>query len=142
MDGPPKVVGIPEFWPTAYDVNPAGFDAIYALGPLFDKLRNRTVKGKLASTLGRLMTVAYKSLGAVTTLALNGFDADATKIARSMFEYEVIGAYLIKHPDLVDDYFQFVRVSMQEDYDCAHVRASSINHLDRLAINYRDHAHV
>src|SRR5207248_3321660 len=56
------------------------------------------------------------SLGAVTTLAFNGFDADAMKIARSMFEYEVIGAYLIKHPDLVDDYFEFLRVSMQEDY--------------------------
>ena len=39
------------------------------------------------------------------------------KIARSMFEYEVIGAYLVNHPDLVDDYFEFVRISMQQDYE-------------------------
>ena len=28
MNGPPSVVGIPEFWAAAYEVNPAGFDAI------------------------------------------------------------------------------------------------------------------
>jgi hypothetical protein len=116
MNLAPKVVGIPEFWATAYEVNPAGFDAIYELGLLFQKLRDQRVEGQLPALLGRLMTATYKSLGAVTTLALNGFDADAMKIARSMFEYEVIGAYLRKHPDRVEDYFAFIRVSLHEDY--------------------------
>ena len=110
-------VGVPDFWPTAYDVNPAGFDAGYALGPLFDKLRSKPAKGKLVATIGRLLAVTYKSFGAVTTLALNGFDADAMKVARSMFENEVIAEYLRKHPELVQDYLDFIRVSMHEDFD-------------------------
>ena len=64
-----------------------------------------------------LMRVTYKSLRAVTTLTLNGFGADALKIARTMFEYEVIGAYLVKHPERVKDYMAFNRVSMQHEHD-------------------------
>ena len=117
MNGPPNAVGSPEFWPEAYHVNPAGYDAIFALSTLFDKLRFRRAEGSGVEIIGRLMTVTYKSLRAVTTLTLNGFDADALKIARTMFEYEVIGAYIVKHPERVKDYIAFIRVSMQHDYN-------------------------
>ena len=111
------MVGNPEFCTIAYNVNSLGFDAIHALGLLFEKLRSKGAKGKLAATIGRLMCVTYKSLGAVTTLAFNGFDADAMRIARSMFENEVIASYLRKHPELVDDYLDFIQVSMHKDLE-------------------------
>ena len=117
MNGPPDIVGVPEFWPTAYEVNPAGFDAIYKLNVLFDKLRSKQVRGRLPATIGRLMTVCYKSLGAVTTLSFNGFGTDAMKVARSMFEKEVISDYLRKHPELADDYVDFIHVAVLQDYE-------------------------
>jgi uncharacterized protein DUF5677 len=47
------------------------------------------------------------SVGAVLLLGLNGYGVDAIKIARTMFEAAVTLAYLRKHPDEFDDYFDF-----------------------------------
>ncbi len=112
-----EVVGNPDFWQTANAVNPAGFLVVHALGPLYAILRSKPVKGKLPVAIGRMMSVTFKSLHAVVNLTLNGFDTDGMRIARSMFENEVISDYLRKHPDLVDDYNDFLYASMQEELD-------------------------
>src|SRR6266516_3834825 len=99
--GKVEMVGRPEFWQTANDVNPAAFKAANDLGALFQKLRSKPVRGELPVALARIMTVTFNSFGAVTTLLLNGYDSDAMRIVRGMFENEVTGAYVRLHPELV-----------------------------------------
>src|SRR5262245_34066348 len=110
-------LGNQDFWPTAYAVNPKGYLACKALDPLFERLMVATVHDLLPLTIGRLMAVTFKSLHAVIYLTLNGFDADAMRIARCAFENEVISEYLRLHPELVQDYNEFLFVGISEEYE-------------------------
>ncbi len=54
-----------------------------------------------------LAKIAANSVGALTTLLLNGYGPDAMSIARGILEKSMVVAYLIKNPDKLDDYFDF-----------------------------------
>ena len=112
-----EMVGRPEFWETAHDVNPAAFKAANELGVLFQKLRSKPVHGELPVALARIMTVTFNSFGAVTMLLLNGYDSDAMRVVRGMFENEVTAAYLRLHPVLVKDYNDFLYISIQQEIE-------------------------
>jgi hypothetical protein len=52
-----EMAGNPDFWQTANAVNPAGFLGIHALGPLWEILHTKEVRGKLPVAIDRLMDV-------------------------------------------------------------------------------------
>lgn len=108
-------MGNPEFWQVARDVNAAAFLAAHNLTQLFLKLRSKPVRGELSATLSRIMTATFNSFGAVTILVLNGYDTDAMRIVRGMFEAEVIAEYLRKHQEKVKDYNAFLYASIQQE---------------------------
>ena len=112
-----EVVGNPDFWQIAHAVNPQAFLAIQALGILWEMLHSKPVHGALPVAIGRMMDVSFKSLHAVVNLTLNGFDTDAMRVARSMWEYEVISDYLRKNPTLVDDYNDFLFAAIQTELE-------------------------
>ena len=80
------IAGFPRFWQEAHDVQPDLFEALHDIGPLATKLFSKPVQGSLHRVLHYLAVLVSNSLGAVVTLCLNGYGADAVKIARSMFE--------------------------------------------------------
>src|SRR5262249_28760641 len=57
------------------------------------------------------------SLGALTTLLLNGYGNDAMKVARGMFENSVIVLFLVRHPESLDDYFDYYYVKTKKQLD-------------------------
>ena len=102
-----EMVGIPEFWQQAHDVNSAAFQAIKELHPLKAELFSKPVAEPLHKVTRMIAKTTYRSLGALTTLLLNGFGSDGMKIARSMYEAALTTAYLKKHPDQVEDFLDY-----------------------------------
>ena len=100
-------VGFPEFAQGIYDQYKAAFDAIKELEPLQNKLFNRPLSKPFHKLVRHIAKTNANSLGALMVLALNGYGNDAMKIARGMFEACVNLCYLQKHPDELQDYFDF-----------------------------------
>ena len=101
------VVGFPEFWQQAHDVNSAAFQAIKELRPLKAELFSKPVAEPLHKVTRMIAKITYNSLGALTTLLLNGYGSDGMKIARSMYEAAITTAYLKKHPCQVEDFLDY-----------------------------------
>lgn len=112
------MVGFPEFWEKAHDLYPAAFKAIHELLPLQEEIFQKPVTEPLHIVMRHIAKIGMNSLGAVTTLVLNGCGNDAMGIARRMFEGAVTVAYLKDHPEKINDYidFQYVRMKRQLDY--------------------------
>jgi hypothetical protein len=68
-------------------------------------------------------------------LVLNGYGADAMKIARGMFEASVTLGYLRIHPGLIDDYLDYHFVIQKRLYDA--MKDSSPGHLQRISAGVR-----
>jgi len=111
-------VGFPEFWQKAHDMKPEAFLAIHELQGISDDLFNKTISEPLHKVIRQIAKTTVNSLGALTTLLLNGYGNDAMKVARGMWESSVIVMYLIKHPELLEDYFDYfpIKVRRQLDY--------------------------
>jgi len=110
--------GFPEFWQKAHDHCPEVFKAAYDLVPRVKSFLQRPVKGPLATLEYFLTAIVANSLGALITLALNGYGHDAVRVARGMYEAAVNATYLKLHPTEVDDYVEFhwVRQKKLLDY--------------------------
>src|SRR5262249_10605546 len=103
-------VGFPDFWDRAYAVKPQAFDATHALIDLENKIFAKEVSEPLHKVIRMLGRISGNSLSALTTMLLNGYSHDGMKIARAIFEASVTAAYLIKHPDELEDYFDFAYI--------------------------------
>jgi hypothetical protein len=77
------------------------------MGPVIDDLFSLAHSEALHRVCRHLSKSAANSVGAVLLLGMNGYGYDGIKIARNMFEAAVTVAYLRKHPDEFDDYFDF-----------------------------------
>jgi len=102
-----EAVGYPEFWQQVHDRFPAVFKAIHDLHPLQRAIFLKPVSEPLHKVIRHLAKMTVNSLGALTTLVLNGYGNDAMKIARGMFEAAVNVCYLQKHPGELDDFFDY-----------------------------------
>jgi hypothetical protein len=100
-------VGYPDFWPTVLENHKKFFVVTQNLGPMIDDLFSVAHTEPLHKVARHLAKMVANSLGAVLLLGMNGYGIDAIKIARTMFEAAVTLAYLRKHPDEFDDYFDF-----------------------------------
>jgi hypothetical protein len=100
-------VGFPDFWQTAHDKFPNAFGAIHNLIPLQQAMFAKPLGTPLHKVIRHISKMTLNSLGALTTLALNGYGNDAMKIARGMFEAAVTISYLQNHPSELQDYLDY-----------------------------------
>ncbi len=77
----------------------------------------KSISEPLHKVMRHLAKMAANSLGALTTLLLNGYGHDGMKIARGIFETSVTIAYLRKHPDELEDYFDFQEILTKRRLD-------------------------
>lgn len=61
----------------------------------------------LHQTVRMIIKATTNSLAALSLLALNGYGNDALRLARSIFEGRLTVAYLVKNPNLLDDFLDF-----------------------------------
>jgi hypothetical protein len=92
----------------------------------------KPANAKLAKVEHFIAGIVANSLGALTTLVLNGYGHDAMRIAREMYEASVNAAYLIRHPDTVEDYLDFAWVTQQKRLD--YLREHLPSSLARISI--------
>ncbi|HEY3973912.1 MAG TPA: DUF5677 domain-containing protein [Candidatus Sulfotelmatobacter sp.] len=110
MNTPPMTaiqVGYPDFWPVVLEKHKSFFFVTRNLGPTIDDLFSVAHSEPIHKVCRHLAKMVANSVGAVLLLAMNGYGIDAIKVARTMFEAAVTVAYLKKHPDEFDDYFDF-----------------------------------
>lgn len=117
MNNEITMVGFPQFWQKAFDECPAAFIAVAKLPQLQNALFAKSLSEPLHKVIRHLAKISANSLGALTTLLFNGYGNDGMKVARSIFEISVTIAYLRKHPDELEDYFDFDSISRKRHMD-------------------------
>jgi hypothetical protein len=115
--GTVEMVGFQEFWQTAYDLNRGAFDEVSRIGHLQNMIFATPSKTILERVIRHLAKNAMNSLGAASTLCLNGYGHDAMKLARSIYENYLNATYLEKHPEEIDDYIDFFHVQIKQQLD-------------------------
>jgi hypothetical protein len=102
-----RQVGYPDFWPVVLEKYEKFFFVTRNLAPTIDDIFSVAHTEPFHKVARHLAKMVANSVGAVLLLGMNGYGIDAVKIARTMFEAAVTLAYLRKHPDEFDDYFDF-----------------------------------
>ena len=129
--GKPQIVaGYPDFWPKILRKHERLFLLTQTLGPTIDDLFRIAHKEPMFKVCRQLSKMVANSMGAVLLLGLNGYGVDAIKIARTMFEATVTLAYLRKHQDEFDDYFDFHFIIAMKRY--RYIEKYAPKHLKRL----------
>lgn len=103
------VFGFPDVWNETFRAYELRFHAIDKLQALSSELvsATKTHEEKLVSILNVLTDISSRSMTDVIILVGNKRDASAMKIARGMFEVDIISGYLEKNPQEVDAYSEF-----------------------------------
>jgi hypothetical protein len=112
-----KMVGYPDFWAQARQIDQYYFDQMPGLVERLNRIIKYSESQPLAKLVQALAKMVWDSAGAVEILCLNGYGLDALRLSRSMFEGAVTAAYLVKHPDELDDYLQFTKISAKRLLD-------------------------
>lgn len=112
-----KMVGLPEFWQTAHDLHPEAFQAVHRIIPLQQAILEKPLEEPFHIVVRHIAKVTINSLGALTTLLLNGYGHDGMKIARSIFEAAVTVRYLAKHPSKFQDYLDYIHIRRKKALD-------------------------
>jgi hypothetical protein len=121
-------VGFPDFWEQAFDEVPEGFIACSELIDLENKLFEKPLSEPLHKVIRHLAKISANSLSALTTLLLNGYGPDGMKVARGIFETSSTVEYLIKHPDELEDYFDFEAITAKRRLDWMDARYPELVH--------------
>jgi hypothetical protein len=113
--GAVSMVGFPEFWQAAFNLNRGAFEEVRRIGEIQNKIFTTAPENPLERVLRHLARNAINTLGAALTLCLNGYGHDAMKLAHSTYEAHLNAAYLEKHPDEIDDYIDFYHVLVKDE---------------------------
>lgn len=81
------------------------------------EILSKPCSGQLAQVVREIARSVANSLESVLILVSNGCADDAFRIARTMFESAVTIHYLESHPDLVQDYVDFLWVKRKRHHD-------------------------
>ena len=117
QEGQVTMVGFQDFWTSAYESKKVAFQAITDLFPVQEELFKKSASEPLHKVVRGIAKIGYNSLGALTTLLLNGYGNDGMKIARNLFEGAVTTAYLRAHPAEIDDYLDFYHILTKRQLD-------------------------
>jgi hypothetical protein len=74
--------------------------------------------GQLPDVAKQITQTVANSMESALLLVLNGCGVDGLKLARTMFEAAVTLHYLDDHPELVQDFVDFLWVIRRKHYDC------------------------
>jgi len=110
-------VGYPDFWPVVFRKHERFFSVAQSYGRLIDDVFGVAMREPIHKVCRQLAKGVGNSMCAVMLLGMNGFGIDALKIARCMIEAAVNVAYLRKHPEEFDDYFDFHFIVATKRYD-------------------------
>lgn len=106
------VTGNPEQWQSFAKRNPVFVERRQKIEQACDTILNRSLPG--ATLLDKAVFFAGHRIAddfmEVVVLAGNGEGRGAQKLLRPMFEQLVTVKYLIKHPDLIDQYMNYYRI--------------------------------
>jgi hypothetical protein len=106
-----------EFRPYIRQKYAAVFDAAWVLPSQINPILDVPVGEPLQKVVRFMAKIVANDFGGLTILALYGYGMSAAKVARAMFEASVNAAYLVKHPECVDDYIDFHVVSKKRFYE-------------------------
>jgi hypothetical protein len=81
---------------------------------IWDRIRDL---GQLPDLLKQITQVVANSMESVMLLVVNGCGIDGLRIARTMFESAVTVHYLDSHPELVQDFVDYLWVIRKRHYD-------------------------
>ena len=95
----------------------AVFAAGFALPSQVNPVLDVPVGEPLHKVVRFMAKIVANDFGGLLILALYGYGLSGAKVARSMFEASVNAAYLVKHPECVDDYIDFHVVAKKKFYD-------------------------
>jgi hypothetical protein len=109
--------GFPEMWRPVHETFKSFFEAAVKLQPVVERVLSAPAHGDLEATVQRMVAIAANSFGAVITLVLNGYGADAMRIVRGIFETELNILYLKSNPSEVADYLDYDVVLQKQMYD-------------------------
>jgi len=110
-------VGFPDFWQHVHDKYAKCFEAAIELTSVGNQVFNTPLSEPLHKASRHIARMVWNSFGSLMLLVLNGYGADAMKIARGMFEASVTLGYLRLHPALIDDYFDYLFVLQKRLYE-------------------------
>lgn len=107
-----EAVGNPEQWQSFAERNPVFVESKQRIEQACDTILNRTLPD--STLLDKAVFFAGHRIAddfmEVVVLAANGEGRGAQKLLRPMFEQLVTVKYLIKHPELIDQYMNYFRV--------------------------------
>jgi len=110
-------IGFPQFQQqAARDLAPL-LDRARALAAIGKEMLQQSVEEDLAAVTKQITRTVTSSMESVLILVNNGKGTDALTIGRSMFEAAVTVSYLESHPELVQDFVDFLWVKRKKHYD-------------------------
>jgi len=91
--------------------------AARSLGEIGQEMTIAPVSGQLPELVKQIAQTLANSMESVLLLVRNGCGVDAIRIARTMFEAAVTIHYLDNHPELLQNYVDFLWVIRKKHYD-------------------------
>jgi Family of unknown function (DUF5677) len=91
--------------------------AARSLSQIGQEMTIAPLSGQMEDLARQIALTVANSMESVLLLVCNGCGVDALRIARTMFEAAVTISYLYKHPELVQDYIDFLWVIRKKNYD-------------------------
>jgi hypothetical protein len=110
-------IGFPGFQTRAFEKYQRALDCTHKLRMLANEALAKPAADDLHYVLLHILAVGFDSLGALQLLALNGYGADALKIARSIFEADVTAKCLEADPGQLKDFLDFHYVATKRWFD-------------------------
>lgn len=110
-------VGYPDFWPVIAQKHEQFFLVTQEYGRVINDVFGIGMREPLHRVCRALAKGVGNSMCAVLLLGMNGFGIDSLKIARCMIEAATNVAYLRKHPEEFDDYFDFHFIVAKKRYE-------------------------
>lgn len=110
-------VGFPEFQKEALQTLEPLLAAVRRLTQIGQEMMKAPVSGQYPDLAKQITQSVANSMESVLLLVTNGCGIDALRISRTMFEAAVTLHYLDSHPELVQDFVDFMWVIRKKHYD-------------------------
>jgi len=109
--------GFPKFQKHAFQTFGPLLAAARSLIQIGQKMTSAPVSGHLPDVAKQIAQTVANSMESVLVLVSNGCGVDGLRIARTMFEAAVTLLYLDSHPDLVEDFIDFLWIIRKKHVD-------------------------
>lgn len=109
--------GFPKFQKRAFQTLGPLLTAARSFIPIGKQMTSASVSGQMPDVAKQIAQTVANSMESVLVLVSNGCGVDALKVARTMFEAAVTLHYLDTHPELVEDFIDFLWIVRKRHAD-------------------------